>query len=148
MLCDDLEGLGGRSKSKRIYVYIYLIPFIVQQILTQHCKAVKLQLKTNRNTFYCLSEVLHTMKLSILEYILFLGFMGTLFFLFSRHFFLHYSFSVLPTFSHKVKSFSTSFNLFSTIIFLKNLKIMACSLELILKLFSRSLNMTEGALTP
>ena len=102
--------------------------------------------------------------------------MGTLFFLFSRHFFLHYSFSVLPTFSHKVKSFSPSFNLFSTTIFfnLKKLwhvvffflqfyllflflnftilywfcQISKCSLELILKLFSRSLNMTEGALTP
>ena len=31
--------LGGRSKKKGIYVYIQLIPFIVQEKRTQHCKA-------------------------------------------------------------------------------------------------------------
>ena len=36
-------GVGGRSKREGIYVYIELIPFVVQQNLTQHCKAVILQ---------------------------------------------------------------------------------------------------------
>ena len=40
--CDDLErwdvGMGGRSKRKGVYVYIWLIHFIVQQRLTQHRK--------------------------------------------------------------------------------------------------------------
>ena len=35
MLCGDKEG---------IYVYVWLIHFAVQQKLTQHCKATKLQL--------------------------------------------------------------------------------------------------------
>ena len=51
--CSDLQGWDGgpikrggmgvfRGKSKRegIYVYIWLIHFIVQQRLTQHCKAL------------------------------------------------------------------------------------------------------------
>ena len=50
MLCDDLDGwdgggLGGRSKREGIYVYIQLIHFVVQQKLTQHCKANILQYK-------------------------------------------------------------------------------------------------------
>ena len=36
MLCGDLNG---RSKREGIYAYIQLIHFIVQQKLTQHCKA-------------------------------------------------------------------------------------------------------------
>ena len=44
MLCDDPRGwmvvVGGRSKRERIYVYIWLIHVIVQQKLTQHCKAI------------------------------------------------------------------------------------------------------------
>ena len=50
MLCDDLEGWGregGREAQERgdigIYVYIWLIHFVVQQKLTQHCKAIILQ---------------------------------------------------------------------------------------------------------
>ena len=50
MLCDDLEGWdreGGREKHEggdmRIYVYVKLIHFVVQQKLTQHCKAFILQ---------------------------------------------------------------------------------------------------------
>ena len=50
MLCDHLEGLdrdGGREMQKRgdmgIYVYVYLIHFVIQQKLTQHCKATILQ---------------------------------------------------------------------------------------------------------
>ena len=40
------EGVGGgRSKREEIYVYIQLIHFIVQQKLTQHCKAIIFQLK-------------------------------------------------------------------------------------------------------
>ena len=47
--CDDLEGwagrVEGRFKRKGIYVYIQLIHVAVQQKLTQHCKAIILQLK-------------------------------------------------------------------------------------------------------
>ena len=35
--------MGGRLKREGIYVYIQLIYFVVQQKLTQHCKAVVLQ---------------------------------------------------------------------------------------------------------
>ena len=35
-----MDGMGGRSKREKIYVYIQLIHFIVQQKLMQHCKAV------------------------------------------------------------------------------------------------------------
>ena len=49
MLCDDLEGWGGRWEGGRlrreeiyvcVYIYIWLIHFVVQQKLTQHCKAI------------------------------------------------------------------------------------------------------------
>ena len=47
MLCDDLEGwdggVEGRLKRKGIYVYIQQIHFVVQQKLTQHCKAIIVQ---------------------------------------------------------------------------------------------------------
>ena len=39
------SGVGGRSKREEIYVYIWLIHFVVQQKLTQHCKAAKPQLR-------------------------------------------------------------------------------------------------------
>ena len=46
MLCDDLDGwdkgahgMVGRSKRQGICVYIRLIHFLVQQKLTQQCKA-------------------------------------------------------------------------------------------------------------
>ena len=49
-ICDDLEGWdreGGREAPEggdmRTYVYIQLIHFVVQQKLTQHCKAIILQ---------------------------------------------------------------------------------------------------------
>ena len=49
MLCDDLEGedgrVGGRLEGEGTYVYIQLIHVVEQQKLTQHCKAVILQLK-------------------------------------------------------------------------------------------------------
>ena len=49
MLCGDLDGwvggVEGRSRREGIYVYIQLIHFIVQQKLTQHCKATIFQLK-------------------------------------------------------------------------------------------------------
>ena len=35
--------MGGRSKKEGIYVYIWLIHFVVQQKLTQHCKVIILQ---------------------------------------------------------------------------------------------------------
>ena len=50
MLCGDLDGWdggrGGREVQEGggIYIYIYsLIHFVVQQKLTQHCKAIILQ---------------------------------------------------------------------------------------------------------
>ena len=50
MPCDDLEGWdreGGREAQEGgdmgIYVYILPIHFVVQQKLTQHCKAIILQ---------------------------------------------------------------------------------------------------------
>ena len=47
MLCDELEGWhgGGREVTREgIYIYISLIHFIVQQKLTQLCKAIIPQL--------------------------------------------------------------------------------------------------------
>ena len=54
MLCDDLEvwdegWVGGRLKRKRIYVYLQLIHVVVQQKLTQHCKAIILQFKKSNS---------------------------------------------------------------------------------------------------
>ena len=50
MLCDLLEGWdreGGKEMQEGgdmgIYVYVYLIHFVIQQKLTQHCKAIILQ---------------------------------------------------------------------------------------------------------
>ena len=50
MLCDDLEGWdreGGREAQEGgdmgIYVCRWLIHFVVQQKLTQHCEAIILQ---------------------------------------------------------------------------------------------------------
>ena len=37
--------VGGRFKREGIYVYVQLIHFVVQQELTQYCKAIILQLK-------------------------------------------------------------------------------------------------------
>ena len=49
-LCDHLEGWDrerGREMQEggdmRIYVYVKLIHFVIQQQLTQHCKAIILQ---------------------------------------------------------------------------------------------------------
>ena len=38
-------GFGGRSKREEIHIHISLIPFVVQQKPTPHCKATILQLK-------------------------------------------------------------------------------------------------------
>ena len=48
MLYDDLRAgmggeVGGRFKKEEVYVYIQLIHIIVQQELTQHCKAIIFQ---------------------------------------------------------------------------------------------------------
>jgi hypothetical protein len=48
VLCGDLEEWdgeweGGRLQRKRIYVHTQLIDSVVQQKLTQHCKAIILQ---------------------------------------------------------------------------------------------------------
>lgn len=45
VLCDDPEMWGGgwgRPKEEGIYVYIQLIPTVIQQKVTQHCKAITL----------------------------------------------------------------------------------------------------------
>ena len=42
VLCDDIEGWEG-GKREVIYVHIQLIHVVVQQKLTQHCKAITLQ---------------------------------------------------------------------------------------------------------
>ena len=36
-------GFGGRSKREEIHIHIPLIPFVVQQKPTPHCKAIILQ---------------------------------------------------------------------------------------------------------
>ena len=41
----QMGGVEGRSKEEGIYVYTQLIQFVVQQKLTQHCKATIAQLK-------------------------------------------------------------------------------------------------------
>ena len=50
MLCDDLEGRdregGGEAQEggdMGTHVYIWLIHFVVQQMLAQHCEAIILQ---------------------------------------------------------------------------------------------------------
>ena len=48
VLCDDPQGYdarvqGGKLKREGIYVYIRVIHDVVQQKLTQHCKAIRLQ---------------------------------------------------------------------------------------------------------
>ena len=54
-LCDDLvviegwDGEGGReTQEERIFVCVWLIHFVVQQKLMQHCKAIILQFKKKR----------------------------------------------------------------------------------------------------
>ena len=51
MLFDNLvrwDGVGGRLKKERTYVYLWLIHLDVWQKPTQHCKAIILQLKINK----------------------------------------------------------------------------------------------------
>ena len=45
VLCNDLDGWngGGRLSREGICVYIQLIQDVIQQKLTQHCKASNLQ---------------------------------------------------------------------------------------------------------
>ena len=43
---------GGRLRTEGISVYILLIHFVVQQKLTEHGKAIILQLKKEKNTGY------------------------------------------------------------------------------------------------
>ena len=50
--------MGGRSKRDGIYVCLWLIHFVVQQELTQHCEAIILQKK--KTSFY-------SIRLSILN---------------------------------------------------------------------------------
>ena len=55
VLCDDPKEwdtqLGGReAPEQRIHVCTQLIPVVIQQKLTQHYKAVVLQLKNKKQT--------------------------------------------------------------------------------------------------
>ena len=43
------EVVGGRSKREGIYVYVWLIHFLVQQKLTQYCKAIIIHLTTKKS---------------------------------------------------------------------------------------------------
>ena len=62
MLCDDLDGWDGRvgweggPKGRAIYVYIQLIHFVVQQKLTQHCKATIHQKRKKDNRTHSKQE--------------------------------------------------------------------------------------------
>ena len=47
---DGMAGVGGSLKREGIYVNIQLIHFVVWQKLTQHFKAIILQLKINKTT--------------------------------------------------------------------------------------------------
>ena len=56
MFCNDLDGwdergLEGRSKREGIYVCEEMTHFVVQQKLTQHCKASMPQLKKKGKGF-------------------------------------------------------------------------------------------------
>ena len=42
-ICTVLNRMGRKPKRERIYVYVWLIHFVVQQKLKQHCKATILQ---------------------------------------------------------------------------------------------------------
>ena len=50
VLCDDLEGWEGEAQEEGTCVYVLLV--IVQQRLTQHCHAIILQLKKERDTHH------------------------------------------------------------------------------------------------
>ena len=47
------DGRGGEGNSRRsgVYVHIELIHFVVQQKLTQHCKANYTPIKKKKHTF-------------------------------------------------------------------------------------------------
>ena len=52
LCCDDLEGWGmgadgERLKMEEIHVYLQLVHIVVPQKLTQHCRAINLQLTMN-----------------------------------------------------------------------------------------------------
>jgi len=44
VVCADQKGemeiMGGRFKREQIYVYLWLLDDVLQQTLTQHCKAI------------------------------------------------------------------------------------------------------------
>jgi len=57
MLQDHLEGedgvgVRGRFKREGTYVYLWLMHTVVWQKVTQHCKAIILQLKLNLKKEY------------------------------------------------------------------------------------------------
>ena len=72
MLCDDLERRdgrweGGRHRREGIYVYLYLIHIVVQQKLTQLCKAVILQLKSKVKKMKTPKVIFFKIKLRIVS---------------------------------------------------------------------------------
>ena len=54
MLQDNLDGvrMRGRLKREGTYVYLWLMHTVVWQKVTQHCKALILQLKLNLKKEY------------------------------------------------------------------------------------------------
>ena len=61
LLCDNLEGglgreVGGRFRREGTYVFLQLIHVDVWQKLTQHCKAIILQLKYKLKKKVCRSR--------------------------------------------------------------------------------------------
>ena len=47
------DGVGGRSNREGLYAYLWLIHFITQQKVTQHCKAAKPQWNKERRKPLC-----------------------------------------------------------------------------------------------
>ena len=57
-LCDDLdrEMGAGRLSREETYVYLQLVPVVIQQKLTQHRKAIIRQLKKKERLRHCHSQ--------------------------------------------------------------------------------------------
>ena len=53
-------GVGGRPKRERMYAYLSLIHAIIQQRLTQHHKAIILQLKNSKINLKNKLQLTHT----------------------------------------------------------------------------------------
>ena len=60
--------VGGRTKREGIYVYIEQSHLIVQQKLTQHCKAIILQFKKKSRDIVCVKSMVIFQRRLINEY--------------------------------------------------------------------------------